>query len=89
MASQTPAGRVIDINEAIVTLNGAGTGSVVVNFSTTFVGVPQIMVVKAAGAAGTFAASSITESSFSLDVTGDTTRLNQRIKVTWVACEKA
>lgn len=88
MASKTPSGRVLDINEATITLDGSGNGSLAINFSTTFVGVPDVFVVKAAGAAGTFASGSITETSFTLTVTGDTTRASRRIKVTWIAAEK-
>lgn len=86
--SKTPAGRAFEVNEATVTTNGSGTGSTAVTFSETFVGVPSVMVVTAAGDSGTIAAASITESGFTLNVT-TSLRISTRIKVTWFACEKA
>ena len=75
-------------NEATVTLNGSGTGSVAVVFDPAFVSAPQVMVITAAGDSGTIAAASITKTGFTLNVT-TSLRLSQDIQVSWYAAEKA
>lgn len=86
--SYTPFKRPFLCNEATVTLNGSGTGSVAVLFSPdTFVAAPQVMVVTPNGDSGTFAAASVLKTGFTLNVTNSLV-LSQDKKVTWFACEK-
>jgi hypothetical protein len=86
--SKTPAGRAFEVNEATVTTNGSGTGSTAVVFTESFIGAPSVMVITQAGDSGTFAAASITEAGFTLNVT-TSLRVSTRIAVTWFACVKA
>jgi len=88
--SKTPIGRPFVVGEQVVTLNGSGTTSpaVTVVFPVGFfIAAPDVLVVKPNGETGTWVASSISKSQFTLTITG-AARLTQDMAVTYFACEK-
>lgn len=75
--------------KSTVAISG-GAGTLAVTFAQAFEFVPAVYVVKPRGAAGTYAAASVTKTGFTIDVSSETDGdfNGQSVSIIWFAHEK-
>ena len=89
MPKFTNSGRLGELDVTTVTLDGTGGGTAAVTFIQDFITAPQVSIVApGAGVNGTWTATSITSSGFTVSVSGATDVASQDVGVFWVAHEK-
>ena len=82
-----PQGEVVELGTATVTLDGTGAGTQAVSFGETFVATPTISIAAPTADAGTWSATSTSDTGFTVTASGSDIT-SQDYEVTWVAVEK-
>lgn len=84
----TVRGRAIETGVGTVALDGSGAGTLPVTFVNPFVGTPHVTIVPHLGDTATLSAASVTNTGFTLTVTGSAI-LSQNAQFVWAAFEKS